>query len=47
MYKQPNYNLWSGRVDEQDGELGKRWHQKIESLEYPYNQKKWSCFFGF
>ena len=47
MYKKPNSDLWSGRVDEQDGELGKRWHEKIEFLEYPYNQKSGVAFLGF
>jgi len=47
MYKKPNSDLWSGRVDEQDGELGKRWHQKIEFLEYPYSQNSGVAFLGF
>ncbi len=47
MYKKPNSDLWSGRVDEQDGELGYRWHQKVEFLEYPYNQKRGIAFLGF
>ena len=47
MYKKPNSDLWSGRVDEQDGELGKRWHQKVESLEYPYERNSGVAFLGF
>ena len=47
MYEKPNSDLWSGRVDEQDGELGKRWHQKVEFLEYPYEQKSGVAFLGF
>ena len=47
MYKKPNSDLWNGRVDEQDGELGKRWHQKVEFLEYPYEQRSGVAFLGF
>jgi len=47
MYSKANSDLWSGRVDEQDGELGKRWHEKIDFLEYPYNQKSGVAFLGF
>lgn len=47
MYSKPNSSLWNGRVDTQDGELGYRWHQKIEFLEYPYIQKKGVVFLGF
>lgn len=47
MYKEPNMNLWGGRVDALDGELGKRWHEKIELLREPYNSKKGIAFLGF
>ena len=47
MYSRPNPTLWSGRVDEQDGELGKRWHEKVEFLEYPYEQKSGVALLGF
>jgi formiminoglutamase len=47
MYKKPNSDLWNGRVDEQDGELGFRWHQKVEFLEYPYEQSSGVAFLGF
>jgi formiminoglutamase len=47
MYSKPNPQLWSGRVDAQDGELGKHWHEKIEFLEYPYEQKSGVALLGF
>ncbi len=47
MYSKPNPTLWSGRVDERDGELGKRWHEKIEFLEYPYEQERGVALLGF
>jgi len=47
MYEKPNLDLWSGRVDGQDGELGKRWHEKIEFLAYPYEQESGVAFLGF
>lgn len=47
MYSKPNSDLWNGRVDIEDGELGKRWHEKIEFLEYPYKQKRGVAFLGF
>lgn len=47
MYSKPNPSLWSGRVDKEDGELGKRWHEKVEFLEHPYNQKSGVAFLGF
>ena len=47
MYSKPNSQLWCGRVDEKDGELGKRWHEKIEFLEYPYEQKNGVALLGF
>jgi formiminoglutamase len=30
MLELPNHNIWTGRLDEEDGELGKRWHQVVE-----------------
>ncbi len=47
MYNKPNSDLWSGRVDIEDGELGKRWHEKVEFLDYPYNQKSGVAILGF
>jgi len=47
MYSKPNPDLWSGRVDKEDGELGKRWHEKIEFLEYPYAKKSGIAILGF
>lgn len=47
MYKKPNMTLWSGRVDKEDKALGKRWHEKIKKLKYPYKDKKGVCFLGF
>ncbi len=45
MYKKPNKELWSGRVDEE--EFGKRWHEKIEFLPYPYKKTKGIALLGF
>lgn len=47
MYKKPNKSLWTGRVDSEDKELGKRWHEKIKSLPYPYEKKSGIAFLGF
>ena len=47
MYEKPNSELWSGRVDSEDGELGKRWHEKIDFLSYPYVKKSGIAFLGF
>lgn len=47
MYDKPNSELWSGRVDSEEGELGKRWHEKVEFLPYPYTEKSGIAFLGF
>jgi len=47
MYKKANKNLWTGRVDSEDKELGKRWHEKIKFLPYPYEKKSGIVFIGF
>lgn len=47
MYKKANMNLWSGRVDKEDKKLGKRWHQKVKELKYPYKKSAGVCFLGF
>ncbi|WP_458699450.1 formimidoylglutamase [Sulfurospirillum sp. 1307] len=48
MYKKPIKDLWSGRVDKNDGDLGLRFHQKIKFLDFPYNSaKKGICILGF
>ncbi len=47
MYKQAYKSLWTGRIDTEDGELGKRWHEKIEFIEYPYQAKADIAFLGF
>jgi formiminoglutamase len=33
MYSTTNPSIWSGRVDELDGELGNRWHQVIQIID--------------
>ncbi|WP_037940073.1 formimidoylglutamase [Sulfurospirillum arcachonense] len=47
MYKEANRDLWTGRVDIEDAELGKRWHEKIEFLSEPYEAKQGVAFLGF
>ncbi len=47
MYKKADKSLWTGRVDAEDGELGKRWHEKIEFIEYPYQSEAGIAFLGF
>ena len=47
MYSKPNPTFWSGRVDERDGEPGKRWHEKVEFLEYPYEKERGVALLGF
>lgn len=47
MYVKPNRKLWNGRVDEKDGLLGLRWHQKVEFLDYPYEAQSGVCLLGF
>ena len=47
MYKRANLSLWTGRVDSEDKELGKRWHEKVKQLDYPYNKKAGVALLGF
>lgn len=47
MYKKPNKLLWTGRIDEEDKEQGKRWHEKIKSLPYPYKKEGGIALLGF
>lgn len=47
MYKEANKNLWTGRVDKEDGQDGKRWHEKVEFLPEPYKNKKGISLLGF
>ncbi len=47
MYKKANKSLWKGRVDEEDKELGKRWHQKIKFIEPPFKKEKAITLLGF
>jgi formiminoglutamase len=47
MYESPKKELWTGRIDKIDGELGKRWHQAIKMLEYPYKNSSGIAFLGF
>ncbi len=47
MYKKADMNLWTGRVDSEDKKLGKRWHEKIKQLDYPYNNKAGISLLGF
>lgn len=34
MHQQPDMGRWQGRIDEAEGELGKRWHQIVRPLEH-------------
>lgn len=34
MIKLTDKNIWTGRFDDEDGELGKRWHQVVESKTF-------------
>jgi formiminoglutamase len=34
MYQQADMARWQGRVDEAEGELGKRWHQIVQPLDH-------------
>jgi len=47
MYNEPNKDLWQGRVDSEDKELGKRWHEKIKLLPSPYKKDRGIAFLGF
>jgi len=47
MYIKADSNLWSGRVDSEDGELGKRWYEKVELLTYPYEKSSGTVLLGF
>ncbi|MCP4971607.1 MAG: formimidoylglutamase [Arcobacter sp.] len=47
MYKKMDKSLWLGRVDKEDKKFGKRWHEKIKNLDYPYNKKEGIAFLGF
>lgn len=33
MYSPPNKDIWTGRVDANEGDLGLRWHQKIDFID--------------
>lgn len=33
MYQQADMTRWQGRIDDAEGELGKRWHQIVRSLD--------------
>lgn len=49
MYKKPNKKLWTGRVDSEDKELGKRWHEKINFITPQFQKTKQTSitFLGF
>ncbi|PID48183.1 MAG: formimidoylglutamase [Proteobacteria bacterium] len=49
MYKKPNKKLWIGRIDREDREFGKRWHEKINFISPPFKKrkKKSIAFLGF
>jgi formiminoglutamase len=47
MYKKANKSLWTGRVDIEDKELGKRWHEKIKFLDYPFKKKPGIAILGY
>lgn len=47
MYEAPKNEQWNGRIDKEDGEFGKRWHQAINMLEYPYKKSAGIAFLGF
>lgn len=44
MIEIPNKNIWTGRFDDEDGELGLRWHQVIQTKTFdnlnPINEKE-------
>ena len=33
MYSPTNKNTWNGRIDQNEGDLGHRWHQKIKTID--------------
>ncbi len=39
MHISPDMNLWQGRIDAFEGELGKRWHQIIQPFVETHNEK--------
>ena len=47
MYKKANKSLWKGRVDKEDKELEKRWHQKIKFIKPPFKKIKAITLLGF
>jgi len=47
MYKKADKALWQGRIDREDGELGKRWHEKIKLLNTPFKKEKAISLLGF
>lgn len=34
MIELTDKNIWTGRLDDEDGELGTRWHQKVELMNF-------------
>ena len=47
MYSPADMSLYSGRVDEEDGPSGRRWHQIIQPLGPPFPADKGVVFLGF
>jgi len=47
MYKKADLELWTGRVDIEDKKHGKRWHEKIKKLDFPYSKKAGISILGF
>lgn len=50
MIELTNPNIWTGRLDDEDGELGKRWHQAVQIRtfsELPYTEEKHIALLGF
>jgi len=47
MYKKADKSLWQGRVDKEDKNLGKRWHQKIKFISPPFKKEKAITLLGF
>ena len=50
MIKLTDKNIWSGRLDDEDGELGNRWHQVVEIMNFSQLKKSQNeniAFLGF
>lgn len=50
MIRLTDKNIWSGRLDDEDGELGTRWHQVVEIMNFSQLKKSQNeniAFLGF